>query len=274
MAEQNEETPILVFPADLRSKVSNGSPHVRFSLIKRGSPEKKIVHLYMPQGVSFPDAMDYGTLDLGLIGGAISVVSEFMETGSVSGTTSDAIAASLQANILGSVLPGGVVTNLATGAAAGASAAAGANAKGVALNPYTQMAFNSTQVRTFNLNFKLIAESEKESKTAKDIENFFRKNMYPLKSGKLSLEYPATFQIDFFYGSKKNDYLPQIFESFLTSFSTTYNSTSNSFFRGGAPSEIDMSLSFQETRALTRADIYPEDPANEDEEGNSEGGDI
>ena len=269
MAEQNDETPILVFPADLRSKVSEGSPHVRFSLIKRGAPERKIVHLYMPQGVSFPDAMDYGTLDLGLIGGGVALVSEFMETGTVSGTTSDAIAASLQANILGSVLPGG--------AALSAGAVAGANEKGVALNPYTQMAFNSTQVRTFNLTFKLIAESQKESETARDIENFFRKNMYPLKSGKLSLEYPATFQIDFFYGSKKNEYIPQIMESFLTSFNTTYNSSSNSFFKGGAPSEIDMQFTFQETRALTRDDLYPADTASEDEgeaETAGEGGDT
>ena len=53
--------------------------------------------------------------------------------------------------------------------------------------------------------------------------------------------------------------MPKILTSYLTNLTTTYNSTTNAYHDDGQPVEIDMSLTFQETRALTRGDLYDND---------------
>ena len=40
---------------------------------------------------------------------------------------------------------------------------------------------------------------------------------------------------------------------------TVYNATGNSFHADGAPTEIDISLSFMEDKTLTRNDLYSDD---------------
>ena len=49
--------------------------------------------------------------------------------------------------------------------------------------------------------------------------------------------------------------MPKIFDCYLTTVETNYNPNANVFFKGGAPNEIDLSITYQETRALTRNDI-------------------
>ena len=53
----------------------------------------------------------------------------------------------------------------------------------------------------------------------------------------------------------KNDFVPEIFDCYLVSLETTFNSTTNTFHGDGAPLEVDINLSYQETRVLNRADI-------------------
>ena len=50
--------------------------------------------------------------------------------------------------------------------------------------------------------------------------------------------------------------MPKIQECFLANITTTYNAGSNMFHADGAPSEVDMSLTFTETKANTRNDLY------------------
>ena len=49
--------------------------------------------------------------------------------------------------------------------------------------------------------------------------------------------------------------MPRIHKCFLNSVETNYNPSTNIYFDNGAPVEIDMSVTYQETRALTRDDI-------------------
>ena len=44
--------------------------------------------------------------------------------------------------------------------------------------------------------------------------------------------------------------------SYLTQMTGTYNSSGNAFHADGGPTEIDISLTFQESKALTREDLY------------------
>jgi hypothetical protein len=96
--------------------------------------------------------------------------------------------------------------------------------------------------------------------TTQDIENSFRKYMYPKSRGLGALEYPPTFRIKFMSGGEINNYMPRIIDTYLTAMSVNYNATGNSFHMndsiGAAPVEIDLNMTFQEVRAITRDDLY------------------
>jgi hypothetical protein len=102
----------------------------------------------------------------------------------------------------------------------------------------------------------LVAKTQKESIQAKKIVDTFRENIYGIMSYLgTSVEYPKPWKIQFFFNGAENPFLPYIKHSYLTSFSANYNSGSNMFHYDGSPIEIDISLSFQETKVLSRADV-------------------
>ena len=50
--------------------------------------------------------------------------------------------------------------------------------------------------------------------------------------------------------------MPRIMESYLVSLSTVYNASSNMYHADGSPSEVDISMTFQETELVTREKLY------------------
>ena len=235
----------LVFPASLRSQVDKGTSHVRFA-VKDGDNIGPSCHLFIPQGFSVPDSASYTSIELGMVGAVESVV---RDGGVGSVTMADAMgqaatAGTLIGQKLGSTLVGGALgglTNLR---------------KGLAQNPYTETQYTGSGIRSFGFTFKLVAESSSEADTALAIEEFFRDNMYPEVAGAFTLKYPNRFTIEFFNGDEKNRYMPFINECYLLTLQTTYNSTTNAFHDKGQPVEIDIALTFQETKALTRTGLY------------------
>ena len=232
---------ILTFPETLRSRVSeDGFPHISFSMARKGVPEFTQIHLFIPVGIGSNDGMNYGSAELG-IGGAISNAA----SGGGDVGSADVIAATTKAFKAG-----------------GSSIAAAAEIKsGLIVNPYTATTFEGVNIRQFEFAFKLVPTSAGESVTAHDIENAFRKYMYPKDLGAGSLEYPPTFRIKFMAGGRVNKYMPRIIDTYLTGMTASYNATGNSFHQndgklGAAPVEVDLTLSFQEVRAITRDDLY------------------
>ena len=128
------------------------------------------------------------------------------------------------------------------------------------VNPYTTQNFDGVTVRSFAFNFKLIPTSAEEAKDIHRIENQFRKYMYPKDRGAGSLEYPPTFRIRFMVGERENKYLPRILQCYLTNMTASVNATGNAFHKnddlGASPTELDLNLTFQEVRAITRDDLY------------------
>jgi hypothetical protein len=241
MAEEDEKR--IVFPARLRTEVDGGAAFVRFKT-KNGDDIGSSVHLFVPQGFSMPDAANYGTMDLGILGGLESTGGDL--------TTITEADIKGQATSIGALV--GSFVN-----AGGQSAALGGMAalrKGLASNPFTETQYNNSNIRSFGFTFKLISESEEEADTALEIEHYFRENMYPEKSGAFTLKYPNRFSIEFYNGSEINKYMPFINECYLVSLNTTYNATGNAFHTKGQPVEVDIALTFQETKALTRSGLY------------------
>jgi hypothetical protein len=65
--------------------------------------------------------------------------------------------------------------------------------------------------------------------------------------------------------------MPTIKECYLLSLNTTYNSTSNAFHDKGQPVEVDIAVTFQEVKALTRGDLYEEEPEATEEKPEDNG---
>lgn len=218
------------------------------------------VTLYHPPGVSFSDGAGYGTMDMGPIGNQLL-------QGINSDQTFTEIARSANETLTGS---GGnsdlrTMMSLKIAKAAGGGLAPGVEnldelygrSRGVAVNPNTVAAFQNMTIRSFNFNFSLIAEDPSESEIIKGIQEFFRSEMYP-ESGAESyiLTYPSTFSIKFYtQDGKENPYYPKIYECNLTNLQTNFNDNAHMHFDGGAPISVNISLTFQETKVLTRSDI-------------------
>ena len=80
--------------------------------------------------------------------------------------------------------------------------------------------------------------------------------MYAKREGEFALKYPPLFRIKFMKGKKVNEYMPFIFDSYLTGLTASYNNNANMFHKDGAPTDLTLALSFQEQRQLTRDDLY------------------
>ena len=251
--QQEQET--YVFPSSLRSKVDDGHPCIQFTIVQKDGPFPTDIFLYQPVGVSVTDGANYTNLDMGLFGGGLSIAN----SGSGQFTESDAIAAGL--------LSKEAVSGI-TGLDISKGGAIGALKKGVAANPYTRVAFEGANVRTFEFNFKLVPESKDDTEIAKKIERTFRKFLYPKKAGAIALSYPPLFKIKFFVNGKESPYMPKIKPAYLTSLSATFNESTNAMFQGsGAPIEVSLALGFQEEGQLVRQDLYPDDADIDEADG-------
>ncbi len=230
-------TKLYVYPESLRSKADSfkGFPHVSFEMKERSFENVK-VHLYVPQGFSVPDAASFGTINLNEIGSSKEELSE---------TNTDDLA----------VLKTGAMLDAAGLGALTPAAQKEAIAQGVAINPNTRVQFETVQLRSFSFEFKMVSQSSEEAKQIFLIENLFRKALYPTKMGAI-LKYPPTFNIQFLHGDQQSTFMPIIKECYLINLSTTYNAGSNMYHADGAPSEVDISMTFQETELITREMLY------------------
>ena len=240
---------ILRYPLDLDKESKN---FIRFEIVDRQSLiDKKSIYLYTPPGISIPDAAAYNQADLGIIGGSIESVSDQI---SGEGDVGQGIA-----DITGALLTKAVEKS-------GTVGQAGLIEAGTTTNPFTNVAFQGTALRSFNFTFKLVAESEDEAEQVRAIENTFRKFLYPTTEGTdFLLKYPPYFKIEFISKQgdemKQNRFLPFINYSYLLNMTTTFNESTNLYHTDGQPTEVSLSLTFQESKALLRKDLYS-DPDN------------
>lgn len=228
-----------VFPDSLKER--SAYPAIRFSV--DGTSES--IYLPIPQGISFGDNMNYSTVDLGIIGDLGARTAETIAENGPSKEALSAIGGMLQERWKS--LDAAAAATIATKvlASEGAAQVLGLGIKKI-LAPNTNSLFQGSAIRQFGFQFKLVARTENEARSAKAIVETFRKYMYP-EGTNLLLSYPNTWRISF----DKAD-LPKIAQCYLTSLSATYNSSTNAFYSDDSPLETDVSVTFQETKALTR----------------------
>lgn len=252
------QTSGLVYPIDLRGQ-SNVNIIEFTAHQKEDASGVKQHHIFFPcpANISINDSATYNTVDLGTIGGAVGKALQDSD-GSLSGIT-DSLRGQMGA-ATDSFKRGEIANAVAQKLILPDSLKAASNLQSrTLLNPNTNTTFSGNAIRSFTFAFKMIAQSAEEAEIVRKIHSKFRAFTYAdsrSDAQSLLLAFPPTWTIRFLDGNgNENKFIPKIFSCYLVSIESSFNSTANMFHRDGAPLEVDISVSYQETRTLTRTDI-------------------
>lgn len=249
----------LVYPAKLMGEAGGSVPVM---LLNSNSARSNIgqglrssIYLPMPVGLDFSDGASYNDAELG-VSGTTSLNSVKALKSGVGGITKSIKKLGSEAGIDNLVKQVGGAAG-----ATGLSALPESVAQGVGVGLGTQVnknittEFTGVSTRAYSFQYKMVASSQSEAETISLITKALRLGMYPEKDSEFILKYPPTWTIRFLKGGNDLKHIPKIFECYLTDVKTTFNQSAASFFKDGAPVEVDLSFSFKETRALTADDI-------------------
>ena len=240
------------------------------------------VRLYLPRAIAINDAASYDTgFQLGTIGGVaeMALTDGNNVLGAIAGSVAGTAIAEGKAFMGGSGMAPGMADILAQkriakmGASGQAVAGGMTAASKVTTNPNTKAMFKDVPLRTFSFNFTLIPTSARESHEINNIVKLFRTELYPttLSAGKVRVGYkfPNRFKITLKSGIGQKGRNKAIAKTgqfqhgmgvrflpcYLTSFGAVYNAGSSLVHNDGQFNQVDISLAFTETRALTKADV-------------------
>ena len=134
----------------------------------------------------------------------------------------------------------------------------------VKANPYKEQTFQGVGFRSFDYSFILKPRNFDEVETIRDIITTFRAHSKPtFENGKGDsgvFAYPKEFRIEYLTLNEDDDYvtnpyLPEIKYCVCTAVNTNYTAQGWRSFEGGAPVDISLQLTFQETEIITSEDV-------------------
>ena len=219
---------------------------------------KSGIALFMPPQISTTYTSNYTDTEIG--GGTEAALNAFnLATGGRLDRATDAFFATETAIVegveklilstLGSVAPG------LGGIREGAFAKAGA-----IISDRMELAFKGINKRQFQYTFKMIPRSQREADEIRNIIFTFKQNMLPEfvggnRAGR-RLRVPNTFDIQYMYKGKSNEYLHHISTCVLETMSVQYGGDRYKTFpgneEGAPPVETQITLNFKEMELITR----------------------
>lgn len=215
------------------------------------------IQLYLPVGLIYRDNVAYENVELGIAGGAA------LQTMEQSGKINLGITTSLQSlkSAAGSKQASlATVRVLDAIPGANVSAQAARAAAQVTVNPNSRTLFKSVSIREFSFTFKFIPASAREAEEVERIITLFREELYPEsipldadENVSIGYEFPNKFQIDILYDNKRIG--SKILPCFLRDVNVTYNPSNMGMHSDGRFNEIDLTLSFTESRTLDKKQI-------------------
>lgn len=232
--------------------------------------------MYMPSSLNFQDGVNYSQADLGVFGAALEA--GINNSGSVAGSLGSALGSSIK-NVYdamsGSMSQDAarLMTTKLAGMAGKNGAIDGAVRGSLRTSPVANitMLFDKPNLREFSFTFKMQPVTEEEAKEVNNIVKFFRTELYPstfnYDQGDVSIpfgyRFPNEFNISFHYGlnreTEESRYSTGNFiklkPCYLKNFTTNFNATNSTFYKGGYFQETSISMTFQENELLDRADI-------------------
>lgn len=220
----------------------------------------KIVELYLPAGVQVQDGVQFDNVDFGVRGATAfegasnvqDVIGRVMDPFGEINRLTDAMRSSPNRNELMGAAASAIAQRAGT-----VTGAVVSSALQTTTNPNTRAVFKSVPLREFTFSFKMLPQSQREAQEIIDIVEFFREEIYPetYSAGDTPVAYkfPNKFVTSIKYDGKDTGIT--ILPAYLRNMSTTYNGTSQSFYRDGKFSEIDLTLTLIESRTLSKQDI-------------------
>ena len=127
-----------------------------------------------------------------------------------------------------------------------------------------ELAFKGVDRRAFQYTFKMIPRNSREAEEIRKIVFAFKANMLPeiIKGRERdTMNVPNTFNIQYMYRGKENDYLHRVSECFLENVQVTYGGDRYKTFEphaddGAPPVETSITLAFKEIEIITRERIF------------------
>ena len=226
------------------------------------------IAIYLPPNVSETTSASYNNAaEMGVIGLAAASGGEFITkfgqkdfAGAVKGLGASAMGLIEEAVLkVGSTIASG----LTAGCVSSEDITGFANkAFGRATNPYMEVIFDKMNPRVFSYNFTFAPRNKKETEDVQRIIQLFRFHMAPELKGAQHrfLTLPSTFDIHYMYqtdpdNAYENPFYTKIATCVLDGVDVDYTPTAVKSFQDGAPTQITMNLSFQETELITKQKV-------------------
>lgn len=224
----------------------------------------KSIYLAMPESLNFTEGVDWTGSDLGIVGGLKSGAIN-LDNGIDYGILTGAGAAlGGAAGLAASLIPGisGIAGTVVGAVLGGSGLQSGIeSAFSVKTNPFKEQTFQGVGFRPFDFSFTFRPRSQSDVNVVQNIIQTFRAYSKPTfkDAGGTIFKYPKEFLIEFLTiedGSyETNEYIPQIKFCVCTVVNTNFTGTGWRSFKGGAPTEITLQLTFQETEIITGEDV-------------------
>lgn len=135
----------------------------------------------------------------------------------------------------------------------------GQRVAGIAMNPRKEQLFKDVNFREFNFTYTFAPRNQQEAQTVEEIIYQFKFHAHPSlrESGANMLyNYPSEFDIVHYYNNQPNPNLPKHATSILKNVSVNYAPNGHyNVNSDGFPSQIQLSLQFEEVALLTKKDI-------------------
>ena len=220
------------------------------------------IALYMPQSLSVNYGSRYVDTEISPLGAAVGQVAEGLVSGEVQSFT-DAV------KVAGDKVPAALKTKLQQAGLSFADliGATGAReafeiSRGEVITQRMELAFKNVNRRNFTYNFKMIPKNEKEAEEIRKIIYAFKFNMLPeMTTGRkgVTMSFPNTFDIEYKFLQRDNDYLHKVSTCVLENMTVTYGGDRFRTFApkgDGAPVvETTINLAFKELELITRERI-------------------
>ena len=134
--------------------------------------------------------------------------------------------------------------------------------QGEVITQRLELAFKNVNRRNFTYNFKMIPKNEKEAEEIQKIIYAFKFNMLPEMTGGrtgVTMNFPNTFDIEYKFLQKENDYLHKVSTCVLETMSVAYGGDRFKTFaptgKGAPVVETTINLAFKELELITRERI-------------------
>jgi len=206
---------------------------------------RDVITLHMQERPTVTYGINYQDKDLGLLGGFLGSDSSASESVKSDRQTGLAQSLALQIAKIPSMLPGlGNITDIVQ---------LGGKVK---TNPFREVFFEGIDYRKFNFKYKFMPKDSTEVYAVYNIIEKFKEHMHPeLAAGGAFFLYPSEFEIAYYYNNKENGYFNKIATCALTDMQVEYGGEQFSSFSTGAPTEINLTLSFRELELITKESI-------------------